>query len=297
MRVTQSMVDRSVIFGIARNHGQLNRLHQQLSTGQKVNVVSDDVSAARQIMNLNRENDEISALLRNLGRAGDMLSVGSASMMQVSDSLSRVKELSVQAATGTYTDTDRAAMAAEVDSLLESIVGGVNVQHQGEYVFAGRATDTKPFQADRDPSGEITSVEYQGGATATEVRIGPRQSADTNLVGRRIVTEDMFQTVVSLRDAIRAGDESAIRQLMDGLEVAHTKVRKGLGRLGARQQRLEMVRNTAESYRDLNEDIISEHQDADIAEVSVKYNSQMVLLQTLLKTASQALRPSMGNFL
>ncbi len=299
MRVTQNMIDRNLVFGIHQSHDRLSRLSDQLSTGQRVNALHDDVPSAVRILQLQRENDRLDVFLGNLGTVDSMLSVATNALTRVSESLSRVREFGVQAANETYTDSNRQVMAEGVDALLETMLSASNVTHRGSYVFAGEAVGTTPFQATRDAAGELTAVSYRGEVVSTEIRVGPRQVEQVNLVGSDHIqgTTDLFGTTIALRDAIRAGDLDEVRRLTEALGECHDEVRTSLGKLGERQSQLHMLRNASEGFRDLNKRVISDHRDADIAEVSVAFNAQMVLLQTVLKVAAQAIRPSLANFM
>jgi flagellar hook-associated protein 3 FlgL len=145
----------------------------------------------------------------------------------------------------------------------------------------------------------VAAVDYVGARSTTDVRVGPRQSAGVNVDGKGIFQNgaDLFGIVVSLRDAVRAGDQDAIRDHLAELEGAHANLRTQMGSIGAEIDNLAMVRNASEGFRDLNEQVISDQQDADVAELSMQLNSQMVLMQTVLRLAAQSVPQSLANFL
>ncbi len=57
------------------------------------------------------------------------------------------------------------------------------------------------------------------------------------------------------------------------------------------------MRTAAESIQQINKQVISDKQDADVTQVAVQYNSQMALLQMVLQVTAQAITPSLANFL
>ncbi|MFO8008939.1 MAG: flagellar hook-associated protein FlgL [Candidatus Brocadiia bacterium] len=299
MRVTQNMINRQLIFSIQRNMDVLDGLNRQLSTGRRVNTVSDDVPDARQIMFLERENGKIDAYLRNISSVDGILSVATSTLEDVSQTITRVKELAVQAATGTYTPNNRLAMSEGVEGLLNTLLGMANVQHNGASVFAGEAAQTTAYEATTDAEGYVTAVSYEGEAISTQVPVGPGMSSEANFVGRRIFqgSADLWETLIALRDAMRANDIEGIQGLIEDLETCHSDVRRSVGQLGERQAQLQLLLGNIERMQDLNLQIISERQDADMAEVGTQYNSQMTLLQMVMNVAARSVKPSILDYL
>lgn len=299
MRVTQNMIDRNLMSAINDSYERLSKLNTQVATGQRVNTISDDVPASEQILQLQRENGRLDAYGQNLDTVDTVMSMATTSLTAVSDAMSRAKELAVQAATGTYNDTDRQAMAAGVDSVISSLLEQANVDNNGAYVFGGEATRTTPYTATTGANGEIQAVNYNGAMTSSEVAVGPSTQANTNYVGSDVLQKDsdLFATVISLRDAIRNNDLTQVNTLIGQLDACHTDVLSSLGMLGERQAQLQVLRTATQSFQQLNSQTISNKQDADVSQVSVQYNSQMALLQMVLKTTAEAIQPTLADFL
>ncbi len=299
MRVTQNMINRNLQYAISDNLELLGKLNEQLSTGLRVNRVSDDVSAAGKIMRMQRENSTIDIYLQNLGTAEGVLSVASSSLQTASETVSSLKERAIQAASGTLTASDRLTLADGVDGLLDTLLNVANVSHSGAYVFSGEATETLPFQATYDENGDVSSVVYAGGLTSTEARVGSATTTRVNLVGKDVFQSqgDIFQTAIELRDAMRADDVEEIQRLLDELDDCHAGIRRAMGQVGERQNQLTSLRQTAESLKALNEELISDSQDADVAALSIQYNSSLTILQAALKVAASAVLPSLAEYL
>lgn len=299
MRVTQNMLDRNLMFALAKNLERLGKLNEQLSSGQRINTVSDDVVDAGQVMRLQRENDRISSYLSNLDSSDTMLSFATSMLQRTSETVASIKELAVQAATETYTQTDRQVMAAGVDSLLDTLISLANSASKGAYLFSGEATDTAPYAVQADLSGQAQAVTYEGEMISTQVSVGPHATTEVNLVGESVFrrTGDLFGTVIALRDAIAASDRDEINRLIGELDTSHTDVRQSLGRLGARQTQLQIMRTSLEMIKGLNTQAATDKQGADMAQVAVEYNSMMALLQMVMKVAAGAVTPSLINYI
>ncbi len=299
MRITQNTINRNMQHAINQNLKQLSDLNTQLSTGRRVNKVSDDVPAARQIMSMDRENSRIDAYLGNLETADGVLSVANSSLQKASETISRIKELAVQSATGTFSPENREAMAEGVDGLLQTLISLANQKHDEAYIFSGESTRVPPFEVTTDADGLVSAVNYVGQMVSTGVSIAPGVSAEVNFVGREMWQreEDLFETTIALRDAMRESDLDEINRLIGNLEAAHSGIRRSLGRLGEQQAQLPLLRSATESVRDMNAQIVSDRRDADMAELTTRYQSQLALLQVVMQVAAGSLKPSIVNFL
>jgi flagellar hook-associated protein 3 FlgL len=293
------MLDRNLVYGMNRDLERLSKLNEQLSTGQRINTFSDDVPGADAVLRLQRANGRIGTYLENIDSAGSMLSSATSTLQSVSEVMTQIRQLAVQAATETYSDTDRQIMAQGVDNMLNTLVSLANVDLKGNYVFAGEATHTSPYAVTKDAAGQVQSVTYQGEMVSTEAGVGPRSTTEMNLVGEGIFrrTGDIFRSVMQLRDAMKAGDTQAINQLLGALDTSHTDITVSLGRLGERQNQLQVMKASLQTLKGLNDQGIADKQGADMAQVTVEYNSMQALLQMVMKIAAQGAMPSIMDYM
>ncbi len=299
MRVTQNMLTRTLVSSMNSDLDYLQQLNQQLTSGKKINSFSDDVMGAAEILRLSRSNDSYNTYLNHMQTADGVLSVATTSLQQASEALSNIRQLAVQAVTGTANDTSLRPIADALDGQLSGLLDLANVQYNGGYVFSGDALNTIPYQTTKDATGKITDVTYMGGSITTEAPISPSSTTEMNVVGSSAfqANGDLFKTLIALRDAIASGDKDKANALLTDLQTSTTDVQQSLVRLGERQNQLQFTQNATQQIINLNTTTISDEQDADIAEATVKYNIQMAQLQMVMKVAAQAVLPSLIDFL
>ena len=99
----------------------LYRNYQSLASGKRVNKAADDAAALAIVQKLLSQKNGHDVAYRNAGTSQDMLKVADGAMGSVTDSLQRIRELSVQASNFMYTASDRGAIQAEIDQLKQSI--------------------------------------------------------------------------------------------------------------------------------------------------------------------------------
>src|SRR5581483_4943594 len=97
--------------------------------------------------------------------------------------MSRAQELAVSGANGTLSAAERAAMAGEVDQLLEEAVELANTSHGGRYLLGGFEVATPPLSVTRDAAGQITAATWnpRGVDGAVDVDIDEGSTVQANL--------------------------------------------------------------------------------------------------------------------
>lgn len=125
----------------------LAKLQNQVALGSRVTSPADDPIAAVHILELQRAQSESEQFAKNSTLAKNRLSLEEQSMVDVGNVLTRIRELTLQAGNvATLSNNDRASIAAEIEARLDELQNIANRQDgNGEYLFSGYATKTKPF--------------------------------------------------------------------------------------------------------------------------------------------------------
>lgn len=145
-----------------RNQIALNKTQQQISTGKKVLSPSDDPFAATRILELEHAQSNINQYKKNMNAAKSRLALEEKSLTSITEQLSRLKQLTIQAGDGALTQSNRQAIAAEVKQIKKLMVDVLNsVDSGGDYIFSGFKGSTKPFQLNADGRYEFHGDEGQ----------------------------------------------------------------------------------------------------------------------------------------
>lgn len=100
----------------------LHRNFQQLASGKRINKAADDPAGLAIAQKLLKQAKGYQMANRNAGTAKDMTNVAEGGLGSITDSLQRIRELSVQASnTAVYGDTERGAMQQEIEQLKNTI--------------------------------------------------------------------------------------------------------------------------------------------------------------------------------
>ncbi len=294
-RITINAINNTVMADNQRTIARLATYQEQLSSGKRINQVSDDPGAARSALRYRAESLQTAKYLDNIDKGESFIDASDSAMEQMSQVLTDAKALAVQGANGTQDAASRNTIAQSVDSLLTRMVDLANTVHDGRYIFSGTATFTQPFA--RSADGQ--SVDYQGNLDSFEVQVGPGSRVAVNQDGNTLFKErlDVFGALVDLRDALRANDASTVSELVQDIDDAHTHVNDLHGALGGTEQRLELARNQLESAKVNLDALVSAAEDVDFADTIAQMQLAQVALEAGLQSGSRVLRPSLLDFL
>ena len=294
-RVTINAINNTVLADNQRTIARLANYQEQLSSGKRINQVSDDPGAARSALRYRAESMQTTKYLDNISKGDSFITASDSAMEQMSQVLDDAKSLAVQGANGTQDAASRKALGQSVDSLLTRLVDLANTVHDGRYLFSGTATFTQPFIR----SADGTTVDYQGNLDTFEVQVGPGSQVNVNQDGNTLFKQqvDIFGSLVDLRDALRANDASKISGLVQTVDDAHSHLNDLHGALGGTEQRLELARNQLESAKVNLDGLVSAAEDADFPEIISQMQLAQVALEAGLKAGAKVLRPSLLDFL
>ena len=106
---------------LAVNEKKYNVSTERLSTGYKVNHAKENPSGIAIAKRMNAQLKGLSQSKDNASTAVSVVSTAEGALTEIQSMIQRMNELSVQAATGTKTDSDRESIQAEIKELKEEI--------------------------------------------------------------------------------------------------------------------------------------------------------------------------------
>ncbi len=141
MAVVNTNVGASVAqAALAKNARELNSAMNQLSTGKKINSASDDASGLAITNRMTSQINGLGAAIRNANDAISMIQTAEGALDEITDMLQRMRELAVQAGTGTMTSNDRTYLQAEFSQLRTEIDRiADNTEWNGNTILDGTA--------------------------------------------------------------------------------------------------------------------------------------------------------------
>lgn len=138
---------------LSTSQSSLTTSIQRLSSGLRINSAKDDAAGLAIASRFTSQINGLNQASRNANDGVSLSQTAEAALGQIGDSLQRIRDLSVQSANATNSDSDRQALQQEVSQLVGEI---------------GRIGNTTNFNGLKVLDGSYTNQQYQVGANAAE---------------------------------------------------------------------------------------------------------------------------------
>jgi len=289
---------------------KLNSLSEQISSGKRINRPSDDPINLGVLNNYKNQQDSISQYLKNLDTADRNWQQIENSVSSINDILTRAKELSIQGNNGTLDDTQRSAIAEEVNQLSQQLVSIRNTQIDGQYIFAGFRTNTKPFALDPSFPDANPAAIYSGDSNVKSLPIDQSTSMPIQLrlddlyVGTGAAGEaPILQSMANLEQALRTNntddsDPASVGQAIEDLGTDLKNIQSQLANVGAKTNEIDATRSRLQDQQYINNKAISGLQDVDMANATFEFQKAKTALQATIMSANVVLnKKSLMDFI
>lgn len=294
MRVTPYIIYDQVLNNFRDSFATMNDLYGQLSSGKKFNKPSDDVLGLSKAQDYQVSINQSTQYLDNIGDATSKLSYASGLVQNVSDTLSRIQELTVQAANGTLSSDDRSAIAEEVKNDREFLMNVANTQYEGNYIFSGFKTDT--------PAYNTATGAYQGDTNVKKVQVENNTFVDSTVTGSQLFDGfdgkgSIFGMLDNLQTALTNNDTTAIKNTLDRIDAANNHVTGVNAELGSRLNSLDGLKSRISNTQLTLQTQLSDVQDADYAATASALTKTQTALTAMRQSAGQVINQSLLDFI
>jgi flagellar hook-associated protein 3 FlgL len=287
MRVTNYMTQQRSLEAIRSNQEMLARAQEELSTGRRVNTVSDDPATARRLMHIDGMVRDLEQFRRNGVSATTRLSAEDNVLTTFNDVMSTAKGLTLSGATASPTDPDRQVALATALQLRNQIVGLGNTKVGNEFILAGGNSTVEPFP----PSGV-----YQGDSTARSIEIDDGTVIPVNHTGDLYIAP-AIQAIDGLISALSTGTASDIQAAVGALNTAQQQGLVAQAEVGSR---LATIKDVGESLGRRSGELLTRRDaegNADPAESAVRVISAQSQLERAYAAVAKVMQTSLMDFL
>jgi len=293
MRVTQSMLSNNMLRNLSKSYTSMNKYMDQLTTGKKINRPSDDPVIAMKGMRYRTEVSNVEQFQRNITEMHTWMDTSDETLDETTQILNKLRELTVQSANETYDAEQRKAIKKEVDQLKLQLVEVANTKVNNKYIFNGTQTTEKPITVEDDGSLTFNTSDFN--PVMLEVTSGTQLQANVN--PENVFSEELFQSVSDLSTALETDNTAALDSLIGEIDGHINNTVGERADLGARMNRVELIESRLEGQRITARDMMSQNEDADIAEVIMNLTSQEAIHRAALSAGSRVIQPTLLDFL
>ncbi|UTY59107.1 flagellar hook-associated protein FlgL [Massilia sp. erpn] len=203
MRIATSQFQASMNTSLGLNQEGISRLTQQMASGNRLLVPSDDPIANVRISRLLREESIVSQYRDNIAAVKIRLSHNETYLQSMVNDLNEARDIMVLALDAHNTPKDLQAMIAPLRSLQDSLYYNGNTKDQeGKYIFSGTLTDKAPITktVTAGPPASPPSYSFTGNTAKQNVVIGNgiTQAANVDVKGLETVLNTMEDAIQKL---------------------------------------------------------------------------------------------------
>ncbi len=241
---------------ISERQKALSKIHEKMGTGKQVNRAQDNASGLAVAKLLEAMSRGYKADSINIGDAMSAMNIGEGATQGISDMLNRMRELSVQAANDTLTDSDRGALNGEFQQLKQEI---------------DRQTKSTQFNTQDLISGQGPLSDGTG-----KFQVGPNAGGPNQIDVAKSDLRPEALGIMNMDISTRAGAESA----MDGINKANEAVISTRVNFGVQYNRLEYTHNNNENMNINTTAALQLIEDLDFAKASMDKARDDILNQS-----------------
>jgi len=213
--------------------GEVDSASNRLSSGKWVNSGADDAAGAAVAMKMNAQLMGQKAAIKTASDALSLLNLQEAAVEQFANITHRIKELGVQMANGTYSDSDRAMAQLEADQLVSQFqMVAENTRFNQLQIVNGTSGVTAPYtiQVGANASDNFTIAVTPGATLSTMLPTFVDVTTQANATLTFDTTLSILQTMNEQRAIIGASINRMLASI-NNLSAASVKTEVAIGRI------------------------------------------------------------------
>lgn len=287
MRITQAQMNAIMHSSLSQNAAATGKLMQQMATGKRIIVPSDDPIASVRLLRIAREEASLQQYQHNIDSLKGRLSAAETNLQAGSDTLLEMRDLLLWAANrGANSDDDLGSMASELSSLEETFVSYLNVRdEEGRYYFSGTKTNQQSVTFDTATNSYVLTGNnaYREVVVANGVLIKDNVTAEQVLAGAPGFLNDLHALVEQMLNNPGA-ITTEIGDAIGNLDKVLASLSGQITELGGRQNTLSLLKDSQADISLVNQKIEGELSSLDYAKASLDLTNYQVALQATQKS-------------
>jgi flagellar hook-associated protein 3 FlgL len=279
---------------------EMTQAQTQLSTGLKVNVVSDNPDVISTILQARANLNSAQQIGTNLGQVTTEVNTGEQALETATTLYDQVQTLSAEGATSTQTASGRATIAQQMQSIEQQMVGLANTQVNNRYIFAGDTDQVQPYTFDSTQVDPVSA--YQGSASTRNIQAADGTTFPVALTAQQIFdssdpTTNVFTSINNMVSALNANNQTAIQTANAALPNVSTYLNTQLSFYGNAQDAVTAATTSASNIVTRLQTQISGLQDADETQSILQLTQAQTEQQAALQSFQQIPRTTLFDFM
>jgi flagellar hook-associated protein 3 FlgL len=300
MRITNAQINAIMHGSLSNNAAKTGKLMQQMATGDRIILPSDDPISSVRLLRIAREESSLAQYQTNIANLSGRLSAAETNLTAASDTILSVRDLLLWAANGTNDQAALESMAGELESLEETIYSYFySREEEGRFLFSGTATNQEAVKFDGTVYTLGGNNDTRKVAVANGVLLDDNVTAETVLGTNVDLLNKLHEAVASMKDATLdpAVVRTSITDAIVALDSSHDALLMNVTELGGRQNTLTLLANSQADISLVNEKIEGELSRFDYSLGSLELANYQMAIQATQKTYAKLTGMSLFDLL
>jgi len=296
---------QAFVIGVNTVEQQITTATQQITSGLKISVPSDDPAQIDDLLQLRADQQLNTQVGSNLTLANSVAQAADSAIsggIQVLDSAMQIATQAANSLTGENADS---SLAEQVQGLLSQMVNYSQTQVQGQYIFSGDQPDSPYYQLDLSApqgvdqlltTGATQQIQDPAGGSFAASQTAQTIFGDLNANGTP-AADNVFAALTNLYNALTSNNASGVQSALGNLQAASTHLNAMQSFYGEVEDRIQSA-ITYSSSRDTElQTQIGAIQDADVTSDAMTLSEANTQLQAAFSAQAQTPKSTLFNYL
>ena len=280
MAISDLSMFNSMAFALDDTTSRIQNIQQELASGKRVVQPSDNPVNYGQARLLSARASAIQGDINTGPQVQGLLATADNALDSIGNWLNSAISIATQGADATISPSQMASMGAQVQSILQQVIGAANTQWAGASLFAGNQTNTTPYDA---------AGNYAGDAGTNFATFSDGTKVQTTFDGSAIFGDagnGAIGALTALANALQAGDKVATANTLSQLQTGVASVASARGNVGINEIALQTLLANAGTENTTLQGSISDLTDVNVAKAALDQQQALLQEQALVSMAS-----------
>ena len=279
---------------------RLNRAQLELTSGKRVNTVSDDPDQISSLLQARADLENSLQTKTDLGRVKTEVDTAESVMATAVSLVEHARVLAAQGATGTATPASRKNLADQLGDVLKQLVSISNTTVEGRNIFSGDSDQSAAYSIDL--TQPVPTGTYLGTVATREVRHPNGSQFAVSKTAQEIFDspnpgENIFTSINAIRVALESNDQAGINAALPNLDTASIFLNQQHAFYGSVQNQVTDGITYASKNQIRIEAKISSIEDADATAAALELNQSILQQNAALQSRGKLPRTSLFDYL
>jgi len=302
------MATENAIKNMADNLERVSKLQGKLSTGKQFQAASEDPTNASASLSLRSHLQTLESYSSTAENTRNWMTTSDSAFEKLEQVANRANNLVLRGLNDSLSGNERASsLAAEMRTLVDEAVEIGNTSLNGQYIFSGYQVNQKSFVLS-DAAAPLLdfqgnpftpkTVAYTGDTGNMQRNLGPDQAVTLNVRGDQAIL-GFLQNLILATNALTqnnitdtgnpATDPLTLQSVLTGLKSSLETLDQYRTSNGARMRQVESAASFLESVKLETKSLLSEKEDANMAEGIALLANQQTTYEAVLEVSQRAI--------